>query len=137
MPCGRPSRCLPPITVPIRYSTGELPAYSSTFGGDAVSPYVLLNYTGKQTNQNYIGKATLALSHDFSYLIKDLKLRMQGAYDNVSWKDERRYVMPELYLATGRTNWGANYKDQKAMMLLVPNTRITSGSPVNIILKAH
>ena len=46
---------LTPITVPIRYSTGELPAYSSTFGGDAVSPYVLLNYTGKQTNQNYIG----------------------------------------------------------------------------------
>ncbi len=97
---------LTPITVPIRYSTGELPAYSSTLGDDAVSPYVLLNYTGKQTNQNYIGKATLALSHDLSYLIKDLKLRMQGAYDNVSWKDERRYVMPELYLASGRTNWG-------------------------------
>jgi len=97
---------LTPITVPIRYSTGELPAYSSTLGDDAVSPYVLLNYTGKQTNQNYIGKATLALTHDLSYLIKDLKLRMQGAYDNVSWKDERRYVMPELYLASGRTNWG-------------------------------
>lgn len=97
---------LTPITVPIRYSTGELPAYSSAYGGGGISPYVLLNYTGKQTNQNYIGKATLALSHDLSYLIKDLKLRMQGAYDNVSWKDERRYVMPELYLASGRTNWG-------------------------------
>lgn len=97
---------LTPITVPIRYSTGELPAYSSAYGGGGISPYVLLNYTGKQTNQNYIGKATLALTHDLSYLIKDLKLRMQGAYDNVSWKDERRYVMPELYLASGRTNWG-------------------------------
>ncbi len=95
---------LTPITVPIRYSTGELPAYSSA--GSNISPYVLLNYTGKTTNQHYVGKATLALAHDFSYLIKDLKLRMQGAYDNLSWKDETRYVMPELYLATGRTNWG-------------------------------
>ena len=31
---------------------------------------------------------------------------MQGAYDNLSWKDETRYVMPELYLASGRTTWG-------------------------------
>lgn len=97
---------LTPITVPIRYSTGELPAYSSADGGGGVSPYVLLNYTGKQTNQHYIGKATLALAHDFSYWVKDLKLRMQGAYDNLSWKDETRYVMPELYLASGRTTWG-------------------------------
>lgn len=97
---------LTPITVPIRYSTGELPAYTESYGGGGISPYVLLNYTGKQTNQQYTGKATLALVHDFSYLIKDLKLRMQGAYDNISWKDERRYVMPELYLASGRTTWG-------------------------------
>lgn len=95
---------LTPITVPIRYSTGELPAYSSA--GYGISPYVLLNYTGRTTNQHYTGKATLALAHDFSYLIKGLKLRMQGAYDNLSWKNETRYVMPELYLATGRTNWG-------------------------------
>ena len=97
---------LTPITVPIRYSTGELPAYSSGFGGGGISPYVLLNYTGKQTNQHYTGKATVALTHDMSYLLKDLKLRMQGAYDNLSWKDETRYVMPELYLASGRTTWG-------------------------------
>lgn len=97
---------LTPITVPIRYSTGELPAYSSADEGGGISPYVLLNYTGKQTNQHYIGKATLALAHDFSYWVKDLKLRMQGAYDNLSWKDETRYVMPELYLASGRTTWG-------------------------------
>jgi len=95
---------LTPITVPLKYSTGELPAYNEQ--GSGISPYVLLNYTGKQNNQNYSGKATLALSHDFSYMIKGLKLRMQGAYDNISWKDERRYVMPELYLASGRTTWG-------------------------------
>ena len=94
---------LTPITVPIRYSTGELPAYSSGFGGAGVSPYVLLNYTGKQTNQNFTGKTTLALVHDFSYLLENLKLKIQGAYDNLQWKEERRYLIPELYLATGRT----------------------------------
>ena len=94
---------LTPITVPIRYSTGELPAYSSGYGGSGVSPYVLMNYTGKQTNQHYTGKATLAINHDFSYLIDNLKLRVQGAYDNYSWLDEIRYVMPDLYLASGRT----------------------------------
>lgn len=97
---------LTPITVPIRYSTGELPAYSEYMGGGGVSPYVLLNHTGKQTNQHYIGKSTLALTHDFSYLIENLKLRMQGAYDNLSWRDEVRYVMPEMYFATGRTALG-------------------------------
>jgi TonB-linked SusC/RagA family outer membrane protein len=97
---------LTPVTVPLRYSTGELPAYSSSYGGSGISPYVLLNYTGKQTNQHYTGKAKLTLTHDMSYLLKDLKVKVQGSYDNLSWKDERRYVMPELYMASGRTTWG-------------------------------
>ncbi|MDR1171714.1 MAG: TonB-dependent receptor [Bacteroidales bacterium] len=96
---------LTPITVPIRYSTGELPAYSSGFGGSGISPYVILNYTGRQTRQNYTGKQTIAITHDFSDWVENLKLKVQGAYDNISWKDERRYVLPDLYLATGRTVW--------------------------------
>ncbi len=97
---------LTPITVPIRYSTGELAAYSAGFGGSGISPYVMLNYSGKQTRQNYTGKSTIAITHDFSNWIENLRLRVQGAYDNLSWKDERRYVMPDLFLASGRTVWG-------------------------------
>jgi TonB-linked SusC/RagA family outer membrane protein len=96
---------LTPITVPIRYSTGELAAYSSGYGGSGISPYVMLNYTGRQSKQNYTGKQTIAIMHDFSDWVENLKLRVQGAYDNISWKEERRYVMPDLYLATGRTVW--------------------------------
>lgn len=94
---------LTPITVPVRYSTGELAAYSAGYGGSGISPYVMLNYSGKQTRQNYTGKSTIALTHDFSSWVENLKLRVQGAYDNLSWKDERRYVMPDLFLASGRT----------------------------------
>ncbi len=94
---------LTPITVPIRYSTGELAAHSDGVG---ISPYVMLNYTGRQNNQNYTGKQTIAIAHDFSNLVENLKLKVQGAYDNLSWKNETRYVLPDLYLASGRTVWG-------------------------------
>ena len=97
---------LTPITVPIRYSTGELPAYSDAFGGSGISPYVLMNYTGTTTVQHYTGTHTIALVHDFSDFVDNLKLRLQGAYDNNSWLEERRYQMPELYLASMRDMWG-------------------------------
>ena len=94
---------LTPITVPIKYSTGELPAFSAGFGGAGISPYVLMNHTGRRTNQNYRGKATLAVVHDFSYLVENLKLRVQGAYNNDTFLDEIRYVLPEMWLASGRS----------------------------------
>ena len=97
---------LTPITVPIRYSTGELPAYSASFGQAGISPYVLLNYTGKSTNEHYIASANLALVHEFDYLLKNLKLRVQGAFDTETWHNESRYSLPDLYLASGRTIWG-------------------------------
>ncbi len=97
---------LTPITVPVRYSTGQLAAYSAGFGGAGISPYVLLNYSGRYSAQNYSGKQTMAISHDFSDWIENLKLRMQGAYDNYSWKTESRTILPNLYLATGRNVWG-------------------------------
>jgi TonB-linked SusC/RagA family outer membrane protein len=91
---------LTPLTIPTIYSNGQLPAYGS---GANYSPYVMLNYTGKGSNQNYTGKVTLALTQDFSALVKGLKLRVQGAYDNMSWFNENRQVLPEMFAATGRS----------------------------------
>jgi len=91
---------LTPLTVPIRYSNGQLPSYG--VGGNAISPYVVLNHTGTQVNKTYTGKATLAIVQDFSMFIENLKLKVQGAYDTQSWLDESRYILPELYRASGR-----------------------------------
>ncbi|MDR0560357.1 MAG: TonB-dependent receptor [Prevotellaceae bacterium] len=90
---------LTPLTIPTKYSTGQLPAFGPN---DAYSPYVMLNYTGMMSNQTMTGKATLALKHDFSDFIKGLKLKLQGAYDLKSYFEEYRRVLPEMYAATGR-----------------------------------
>jgi TonB-linked SusC/RagA family outer membrane protein len=94
---------LTPLTIPTMYSTGQIPAYGT---GANYSPYVMLNHTGTSSNQSYTGKVTLALSQDFSALLKGLKLKVQGAFDNQSWFDERRYVLPEMYAASGRNAKG-------------------------------
>jgi len=91
---------LTPVTVPKMYSNGQLPAYGP--GGGQMTPYTILNHTGTQLNQTYTGKATLAITQDLSTILKNLKLKIQGAYDNKYWFDERRYVLPEMFKASGR-----------------------------------
>jgi TonB-linked SusC/RagA family outer membrane protein len=91
---------LTPLTVPVMYSTGHIPSYGVQ--GEFLSPYVLLNHTGRSSNQSFTGKTTLALVQDLSVILNNLKLRMQGAYDNQSWFDESRTYLPALYRADGR-----------------------------------
>jgi TonB-linked SusC/RagA family outer membrane protein len=89
---------LTPLTMPLQYSTGQIPAY----GGTSYSPYVMLNHTGTSSKQTFTGKLTMAVTQDLSILLKDLKLKIQGAFDNKSYFDERRYVLPEMYIASAR-----------------------------------
>ena len=91
---------LTPLTVPKMYSTGQVPAYGA--GSGQISPYILLNYTGTQSNKVYDGKVTLAITQDLSLLLKNLKLKIQGAYDNKSYFDQIRFILPEMYRASGR-----------------------------------
>jgi TonB-linked SusC/RagA family outer membrane protein len=90
---------LTPLLIPLIYSTGQLPAYGPD---NLYSPYVMLNYTGNSSNQTYTGKVTLAVNQDLKFLLNGLKIRVQGAYDNKNYFDERRYVLPEMYWATRR-----------------------------------
>jgi len=94
---------LTPLTIPTMYSNGQIPAW----GADAsYSPYVMLNHTGTSSEEQYDGKATLAINQDFSFLLKGLNLKIQGAFDNQSYFFERRYVLPEMFAATGRRTNG-------------------------------
>lgn len=94
---------LTPLTIPTRFSTGHLPAYGIN---DAYSPYVMLNHTGMATRETYKNMVTVALSQDLSFLLKGLKIRMQGALNSDVYYDETRFVMPEMYSAIGRTTSG-------------------------------
>src|SRR5699024_2419403 len=90
---------LTPVTIPTQYSNGLLPGVGS---GERSSPYVMINRTGKASDQVFKGKSTLALNQDLSSVLDGLKFRVQGAYDIYSYFDERRSVQPPLYEATGR-----------------------------------
>jgi TonB-linked SusC/RagA family outer membrane protein len=91
---------LTPILIPTVYSTGQLPAYGPD---NSYSPYVMLNHTGNSSFQTYTGKITMSVSQDLKSLLDGLKLRVQGAFDNKSYFDEVRYVLPAMYWASGRS----------------------------------
>lgn len=95
---------LTPVTIPTRYSNGLLPGLG---GGEQSSPYVMINRTGKASDEVYKGKTTLALNQDLSSVLEGLKFRVQGAYDIYSYFSERRRVQPALYNALGRAYDGS------------------------------
>ncbi len=94
---------LTPLTVPMQYSNGAAPAFGSD---DEISPYVLLNKTGMSTREEYRNMATLAINQNFDFLVKGLKARVQGAFDNISYFTEMRDKRPDLFNATGRNTNG-------------------------------
>ncbi|MFZ4260473.1 SusC/RagA family TonB-linked outer membrane protein [Sphingobacterium sp. HJSM2_6] len=100
---GAQSR-LTPLSIPTQYSNGLLPGRGSE---DRSSPYVMINRTGKASDQVYQGKSTLALNQDLSTFIEGLKFRVQGAFDIKSYFDEKRFIQPALYNALGRAANGS------------------------------
>ncbi len=95
---------LNPLYLPTIYSNGMLPAAGSN---EESSPYVMINQTGRSTNQQYRGKITMALNQDLSFLLEGLKLRAQGAYDVQNFFTERRFIQPALYMALERRTDGS------------------------------
>lgn len=96
---------LTPLTIPIRYSSGELPTYKSG-AGDEYSPYAMLNYTGLKNINTYNGTYTARLRQDLSFLVKDLSLDVQGAFSNSTYFEETRSVKPDMYYAERRKEDG-------------------------------
>ena len=96
---------LTPLTIPVRYSTGQIPTYKSG-AADVFSPYATLNYTGLKNINTYAGTYTIRLQQDLDFLVKDLNLDIQGAYSNSSYFEETRSVMPDMYWAERRDEDG-------------------------------
>lgn len=86
---------LTPLTIPVVYSNGMLP--SANGSQDEVSPYVILNHTGLKQIEDFGSVYTLSLNQDLGFLIKGLKLNVQGAYTSNSSFSETRYIIPELW----------------------------------------
>lgn len=91
---------LNPLTVPVRYSTGQWPAYGQ---GSQASPTVLMNETGFiHEFQNNV-ELKLGINQDCSFLLPGLSLSFAFAYDMTNLHRSKREKMPELFRATGRT----------------------------------
>lgn len=99
---------LTPLSIPTMYSNGLYPGLG---GGAQSSPYVMINRTGRASDQTFKGKTTLALNQDLSPVLDGLRFRVQGAYDIHSFFTERRSVQPAIYEAMGR-----NYDGSLIMM---------------------
>ncbi|MDR2039784.1 MAG: TonB-dependent receptor [Bacteroidales bacterium] len=105
-----------PLLYPTVYSNGQLPGAGPS---ESISPYVLINHTGKRTVQENKAMFTLAINQDFSFLTEGLRLRVQGAYNRNGKFNERRATTPPLYRALGR-----NSKGDLITQLQVPEEKI-------------
>lgn len=94
---------LTPLIFPVRFSNGLFPA-AGTDGG--MSPYVLINYTGKTTINHNSSLYTIALNQDLKSITEGLKIRAQGAYNRNGDFTERRFTYPAQYRAIGRNAKG-------------------------------
>lgn len=96
---------LTPLTVPLRYSNGMLPAYGKN--GYEISPYVQLNYTGFKKSNRTTMNVNLTLRQDLSKWVKGLNIRGMFSYNNNNVHNVIRRKMPDLYKAFGRYNDGS------------------------------
>lgn len=92
-----------PLRLPTIYSNGQAPAVDPE---RLMSPMVMINSLGRRKAEKNTNKVTLALEQNLDMITSGLKVRFQGAYDNVSWFNETRYVRPALYEAVGRAQNG-------------------------------
>jgi TonB-linked SusC/RagA family outer membrane protein len=113
---------LTPLYLPVRYSDGKYPGVGQN---EDTSPYVLINRTGRSSEQNYKGKITMAYGQDMSFLLEGLKLRLQGAYDVQNYFNERRYILPPLYQALDRRTDGSLVMRQTVLAMPASYTKTT------------
>lgn len=93
-----------PVTVPVVYSDGTLPAY----GADATqqNPYILLNYTEYKKKSEMTNSVRLKLTQDFDQWVKGLKVDALMSISTYSSLLQTQLKTPALYYAIGRKKDG-------------------------------
>jgi len=100
-----------PVTVPIVYSTGQLPTYGTN--NDQISPYVLLNYSGYKKYYKNTAKLNLQFQQDLSMITKGLNFTALFNLTNNSEMTQSRTKTPALYYATSRKRDGTLALEKK------------------------
>jgi len=100
-----------PVTVPIIFSSGQLPAYGPS--NDHISPYVLLNYSGYMKYHENSAKLNVQFQQDLSMITKGLSFTALFNMTNYSELTSTRYKSPALYYARTRKRDGTLALEKK------------------------
>lgn len=122
-----------PLTVPVVYSNGQLPAYGE---GDQASPLVLLNETGFITDFNNSTQSTLSLNQDLKMITKGLKASASISFDSYSTHTNTRSKMPDLYRAIGYSSTG-NLLTKRTVIAQPIKFQTTSSGNRKVYLEAR
>lgn len=105
---------LPPTLLPVKYSSGQLPAYGQN--QDEMSPYVRLNYTGYAANETYSAKTNIRLQQDLGMLTEGLSVAAMFSLATNGAHSITRTMNPDLYYAdpkNGRNSDGSLRTERK------------------------
>jgi TonB-linked SusC/RagA family outer membrane protein len=95
---------LTPVTVPLVYSSGQLPTYGPNL--DQKSPYILLNYSGFQKYYRNSVRLNLQFQQDLSMITKGLNFTALFNMNSNSALTTLRSKTPALYYAQKRKRDG-------------------------------
>ena len=100
-----------PVTVPIIFSSGQLPAYGPN--NDQISPYVLLNYSGYKKYHSNSTKLNVQFQQDLSMITKGLNFTALFNMTNYNELTSTRSKTPALYYARTRKRDGTLALEKK------------------------
>lgn len=80
-----------PVSVPIMYSNGYTPAFSSD--DEQINPWTIATQTGYQETWNNKLQTNITLEQDFSFITKGLKFIGRYGFDtnNYQWINRKKY----------------------------------------------
>ncbi len=120
---------LTPMTVPVRYSNGQFPAYGKE---ENTSPSVLLNETGFITDRDNSIESLLKIEQDLKFVLDGLKATGSISFDNFNNHYTARTKMPDLYKATER-NWNTGELITQKTVVATPMSFSTTSYGIRTI----